>query len=112
MYLPQELYVYLFKYADDVKTTKILRSVCKVAYKASYDYFNILLKTPIIVKCNREEWFLGKNTHIDDPYDTFCPLIPGNKISFEINTKALFNSINNNKKGTTIDFNNSTNRRI
>lgn len=109
MYLPQELYVYLFEYADNINTTKSLRSVCKVAHKASYDYFKILLKTSIVVKCNTYKWFLGKDINMDLPDHCYTPILPGRKIvSIQIDIKSLYNSIYNTKENIIIDYNKSS----
>lgn len=78
MELPQELYVYLYEFTNDVQATKTLRLVCNVAYKASYDYFKILLREPIMVKCNRAAWFLGPK-EIDYPGHRFTPILQVHK---------------------------------
>lgn len=47
MELPKELYTQLYIFADDINTTKALRLLCKISLSASYDYFNIILRTKI-----------------------------------------------------------------
>ena len=52
MNLPRELYVIIYQLTDDIDVTKSLRLVNKKLYDASYDYFKMLLKMPVIIKCN------------------------------------------------------------
>jgi hypothetical protein len=56
--LPKELYVYIFVLADDLNSTKALRSVSKTSYNASYDYFKVILREPIIIAYNEAHWYL------------------------------------------------------
>jgi hypothetical protein len=105
MELPQELYVYLYEFTNDVKDTKALRLVSNTAYKASYDYFKILLREPIMVKCNRAAWFLGTK-EVDCPGHRFIPILPVHKIiSFPMTVRDLYHSIHELNEGVTMDYN-------
>ena len=55
--LPREIYLYIFILADSLEATKVLRSVNKTAWHASYDYFKILLNKPVFITYDHE-WFI------------------------------------------------------
>lgn len=59
--LPKELYLYIFVLADDLDSTKSLRSVSKTACSASYDYFKLLLREPIFINDDDLNWYIFNN---------------------------------------------------
>jgi hypothetical protein len=63
MDLPKELYIYIFYLADDINSTKSLRSVTKTAYNASYDYFKLLLKEHVFVYYHLQ-WCISQDSKI------------------------------------------------
>jgi hypothetical protein len=104
MILPEELYLHIFTLADNLDTTKALRCVSKIAWSASYDYFKILLRKPIIMNfgpeyCNISDSIDCKNCKrigcLKIPDHCYCPLLPTvkNCIAFEISIKDLFNTL-------------------
>lgn len=90
--LPKEIYVLLFMLGDDLKITKTLRALCKLSLRASYEYFNSILKKDII---------LYDNNYGDLSINYEAPIrrtlghvsLATKPISFKINIKDLFNSI-------------------
>jgi len=97
--LLKELYLYIFVLADDLDTTKSLRSVSKTAWSASYDYFKILLRKPIIITFHKLLWFIDSNREEVDRLNlweptSWCQNIDHRKyISFQITTKDLFTNL-------------------
>lgn len=94
--LPQELYVHIYEYANDINTTKMLRLVCKVSYNASYDYFKMLLNSTIYVKCNTDKLFLGYDTYCNDVDYCHAKMMP-KKTAFPIKMKDLYTAIKKDK---------------
>lgn len=66
MELPTELYVILFGMANDLTTTKSLRSVSKSALLASHYYHKILLATPLCVGFTGFGWIVLLTKGKDD----------------------------------------------
>lgn len=58
MELPTELYVVLYGMANDVKTTKSLRTVSHASLKASEIYHKILLQTPLSIGFDGYGWLV------------------------------------------------------
>ena len=110
--LLNELYIYIFILADDVNSTKVLRSVSKTAYSASYDYFNLVLREPIFIYHNYK-WEISikdpnikelveKRKHEDVPaWARFChggdSDTPNKAMIFKTNIKDLYKTFNHYK---------------
>lgn len=95
MELPKELYIQLYIFANNVSTTKTLRSLCNTSFSASYDYFDILLKTkiPIYYTYYEDNWSLNKHKiyFCCDSYASQITSNPINKdISFNTTIKDLY----------------------
>lgn len=91
MQLPKEIYIEIFLIADDVEITKVLRCVCKLSLTASYDYFKILLRIPIIIYYDTDQWFLGEKGNVIK-YHHCHPKI-NKSISFQTTIRELNNSL-------------------
>lgn len=97
----KELYLYIFILADDLDTTKSLRSVSKTAWSASYDYFKLLLGEPIIMNFHKLTWYINSTRKEIDLamsrtyFHGSCKQISNTHkyISFQITAKDLFTSI-------------------
>lgn len=88
--LPKELYIHIFILGDDIEITKTLRSLCKLSYDASYDYFKIITKKSIIVNFDSGELFINNKPNVIDLTSYYGDIVK--PISFNITISNLYNS--------------------
>ena len=86
--------MFIFILTDNLDATKALRSVSKIALSASYEYFNILLREPVTLRFNQQNWFINDDNNYYEIGHTFTPLHNIHKsISYKTPIKDLFISI-------------------
>jgi len=85
--LPKELYIYIYIIGNDTQITKKLRLLCKSSYFASYDYFNIVLKTPTILNCDYGQWYFYQK---DDCWEIYYNFPVRKKFTFNIDVENLY----------------------
>ena len=98
----RELYLSFFILADNLEVTKSLRAVSKTAYNASYDYFKLLIRTPILINYIDSDMYIMLKTDnyiVDilkqrEQYSKGCThtcySYCNMNISFETTVKGLF----------------------
>ncbi len=103
MSIPKELYVYIFVLADDLDSTKSLRSVSKMAYNASYDYFKSLLRGDIFIYHHHRWLISNKDLDMKEVRKDLCQSpfshgrntdTPNKSMIFKTNIRDLYNTFN------------------
>lgn len=93
--LPKELYIYIYIISDAIEITKKLRSLCKLSYNASYDYFKIIVRKSIIVHYDIGQWFINEKKNVVDL--TYFDVLRIKPLSFNITILNLYNSFEETK---------------
>lgn len=108
MNIPKEIYFFLYVSGDNIKITKILRSLCRLSLSAGYQYFNLLLKKDVIFYDNSMGEF-SINNQIERTCRKSMIGLASKPVSFNITFKDLYNGMerskdkNRNKEIITID---------
>lgn len=90
MELPKELYTQLYIFADNIDTAKALRALCKISLCASYDYFDMVLRTKIpIYYIYKEDIWVSKINPYCFYHGQYTTNPIGKDISFNTTIKDL-----------------------